>query len=93
MFQVVHMFRGCRPEDMPPHIYAVAQTAYRNLLSLRRDQSIILTGRSGGGKTTNARHIMSYYVTSVGSVNNIMTGQSVIFWYVLFSSCKIADNS
>jgi len=80
------MFRGCRPEDMPPHIYAVAQTTYRSLLSARRDQSVVLTGRSGSGKTTNARHVMNYYVTAVGSVNNILTGG--FHTYILYSSLK-----
>ena len=69
------MFRGCRPEDMPPHIYAVAQTAYRNLLSSRHDQSIVLLGRSGSGKTTNARHLMQYYLVSAGCISVALTGE------------------
>lgn len=69
------MFKGCKPEDMPPHVYAAAQNAYRNLLSQRHDQSILFVGHSGGGKTTNARHILQYYVTAYGSVNNILTGK------------------
>jgi len=72
--QVIQMFRGCRPEDMPPHIYAVAQTAYRNMLSTRRDQSVVLMGRSGSGKTTSARHVMQYYLVSAGCVSGTLTG-------------------
>ena len=73
--QVIQMFRGCHPEDMPPHIYAVAQTAYRSLLATRRDQSVVLMGRSGSGKTTNARHVMQYYLVSAGCVNGAVTSK------------------
>ncbi|XP_037068511.1 unconventional myosin-XVIIIa-like, partial [Pollicipes pollicipes] len=62
--KVIQMFRGCKPEDMPPHIYCTAQTAYRALLGQRQDQSLVLLGRSGSGKTTNARHLLHYLVTA-----------------------------
>lgn len=71
--KVVHMFRGCKQEDMPPHIYAVAQHAHRELLSNRIDQSILLLGRSGSGKTTSARHLLQYLILASGSVNNYLT--------------------
>ena len=45
--KVVSMFRGCKSEDMPPHIYSTSQSAYRNMLETRRDQSLIFLGRSG----------------------------------------------
>ena len=69
------MFRGCKQEDMPPHVYAVAQHAHRELLSNRIDQSILLLGRSGSGKTTNARHLLQYLILASGSVNNYLTGE------------------
>ena len=80
------MFRGCRPEDMPPHIYAVAQTAYRGLLATRRDQSVVLMGRSGSGKTTNARHLMQYYLVSAGCVSAALTGKISMFSYIIVIS-------
>lgn len=72
----MQLFKGCRQEDMPPHIYAAAQLAYRKLLTTRKDQSIIFTGRSGAGKTTNLRHVLQYLVQVSGSVNKIQTGAS-----------------
>ncbi|XP_035792064.1 unconventional myosin-XVIIIa-like isoform X2 [Anopheles albimanus] len=61
--KVASMFRGCKAEDdMPPHIFSQAQTAYRAALETRRDQSIIFMGRSGAGKTTNFKHAL-YYLT------------------------------
>uniref|UniRef100_A0A1B0DL70 Uncharacterized protein n=1 Tax=Phlebotomus papatasi TaxID=29031 RepID=A0A1B0DL70_PHLPP len=54
------MFRGCKTEDMPPHVYSLAQTAYRTMLETRRDQSLIFMGRSGSGKTTSFKHALYY---------------------------------
>ncbi|CAI9741202.1 unconventional myosin-XVIIIa-like isoform X3 [Octopus vulgaris] len=71
--KVIQMFKGCKQEDMPPHIYSVAQHAHREMLSSRLDQSIVLIGRSGSGKTTNAHHILQYFVLASGSVNNFIT--------------------
>ena len=68
------MFKGCRPEDMPPHIYATAQIAYRNMMSSRRDQSVVLLGRSGSGKTTSSHNVLQYLTSAYGSINNVFTG-------------------
>ena len=60
------MFHGGRREDMPPHIFAVAQQAYTSLLTDHTDQAIVLLGPSGAGKTFNARYLLRYLAT-VGS--------------------------
>ena len=71
------MFRGCRAEDMPPHIYACAQQAYRSMLSARADQAIVLSGRSGSGKSTNVRHLVHYFTVVAGSSpNNVINGKA-----------------
>ena len=57
------MFRGCRREDMPPHIFAMGQQAYRDMMITRQDQSLILMGLSGSGKTFNARYLLRYLTT------------------------------
>ena len=54
------MFRGCRREDMPPHVFAAAQSAYSNMLKTKSDQSLITMGISGAGKTYNAHHMQKY---------------------------------
>ena len=69
------MFRGCRAEDMPPHIYACAQQAYRAMLSSRMDQGIVLAGRSGAGKSTNLRHLVHFMTVAAGSPNNVVNGE------------------
>lgn len=65
------MFRGCRNEDMPPHIYAMTQSAYRETLATRRDHSLVFMGRSGSGKTTNFKHALRYLVLTAGAVNQV----------------------
>nr|CAD7453155.1 unnamed protein product [Timema tahoe] len=70
--KVMHLFRGCKSEDMPPHIYSLAQSTYRSMLASRRDHSILLLGRSGSGKTTNFKHILHYLVLTAGSVNKLL---------------------
>lgn len=69
------MFRGCKQEDMPPHIFAAAQSAYRNMLATRMDQSVVLMGHSGSGKTINSRHIMHYLVAAASSQHSALTGE------------------
>ena len=71
--KIIQMFKECPLEDMPPHIYAVAQTAYRTMLRTRKDQSVAFIGRSGSGKSTNARHALHALVLAAGSPNQAMS--------------------
>lgn len=69
------MFKGCRREDMSPHIYAVAQAAYRTMLMSRQDQSVVLLGSSGSGKTTCCQHLIQYLATTAGSTGKVFSGE------------------
>uniref|UniRef100_A0A8C4X0B1 Uncharacterized protein n=1 Tax=Eptatretus burgeri TaxID=7764 RepID=A0A8C4X0B1_EPTBU len=73
--KVMHMLRGCNREDMPPHVFAVAQSAYRAMLRDQQDQSILFLGASGGGKTTNLQHAALYLLTVAGSVGKALNGE------------------
>ncbi|XP_067864347.1 unconventional myosin-XVIIIa isoform X5 [Heptranchias perlo] len=88
--KVMHMFKGCRREDTSPHVYAIAQAAYRNLLTTRQDQSIVLLGRSGSGKTTNSQHLVQYLVTIAGSTGKIVTVEK---WQAVYSVLEAFGNS
>jgi myosin-18 len=71
--QIIQMFKDCQLEDMPPHIYSVAQGAYRTLLRSRKDQSVALIGRSGSGKSTNVRHVLNSLVVTASCPNKALT--------------------
>ncbi|XP_059005893.1 unconventional myosin-XVIIIa isoform X8 [Mustela lutreola] len=89
--KVMHMFKGCRREDMAPHVYAVAQTAYRAMLMSRQDQSVILLGASGSGKTTSCQHLVQYLATIAGTSGNKVF--SVEKWQALYSLLEAFGNS
>uniref|UniRef100_A0A8B9JIB4 Myosin XVIIIAb n=1 Tax=Astyanax mexicanus TaxID=7994 RepID=A0A8B9JIB4_ASTMX len=94
--KVMHMFKGCRREDTAPHIYAVAQTAYRNLLTTRQDQSVVLLGKSGSGKTTNCQHLVQYLLSIAGSTGKIFSAEKWQAVYTIleaFGNCSTSMNS
>ncbi|XP_039629661.1 unconventional myosin-Ie isoform X1 [Polypterus senegalus] len=56
----VEMYQGAAPYENPPHIYALADHMYRNMVIDRENQCVIISGESGAGKTVAAKYIMSY---------------------------------
>ncbi|KAM9003506.1 unconventional myosin-XVIIIa isoform 10-T13 [Sarcophilus harrisii] len=89
--KVMHMFKGCRREEMAPHIYTVAQTAYRAMLMNRQDQSIVLLGSSGSGKTASCQHLVQYLATIAGTSGNKVF--SVEKWQALYTVLEAFGNS
>ncbi|XP_048467705.1 unconventional myosin-XVIIIb-like [Rhincodon typus] len=70
------LFKG-KKDGMPPHIFAVAQRAYWNMLIHRKDQSIIPLGWSGAGKTTSCQCALEYLVGTAGSVGTTVTVEKI----------------
>ncbi|XP_076647208.1 unconventional myosin-XVIIIa isoform X1 [Halictus rubicundus] len=94
--KVALMFRGCKSEDVPPHVYAMAQAAYRGMLATRRDHSLVFLGRSGSGKTTNFKHALHYLTLSAGTVNKILTIEKLNAVFTVleaFGNCRTYMNS
>ncbi|XP_072286701.1 unconventional myosin-XVIIIa isoform X15 [Pyxicephalus adspersus] len=88
--KVMHMFKGCRRDDTSPHIYGVAQAAYWNMLMTRQDQSVVLLGNSGSGKTTSCQHLIQYLATVSGSTGKILSAEK---WQAVYTILEAFGNS
>lgn len=56
----VNMYKGRSREDTKPHIFAMADEAFRNLVDEGTNQSILVTGESGAGKTENTKKVIQF---------------------------------
>uniref|UniRef100_A0A8B9HEH7 Myosin motor domain-containing protein n=1 Tax=Astyanax mexicanus TaxID=7994 RepID=A0A8B9HEH7_ASTMX len=66
---VVTGYRGKKRIEAPPHIFSISDNAYQFMLTDRENQSILITGESGAGKTVNTKRVIQYFATIA------MTGQ------------------
>lgn len=74
----IQTYRGQAMGDLDPHIFAVAEEAYTKLEREQRDQSIIVSGESGAGKTVSAKYAMRYFATVGGSTTETQIEKKVL---------------
>ncbi|ELK03877.1 Myosin-3 [Pteropus alecto] len=61
--EVVAAYRGKKRQEAPPHIFSISDNAYQFMLTDRENQSILITGESGAGKTVNTKRVIQYFAT------------------------------
>ncbi|CBY39562.1 unnamed protein product [Oikopleura dioica] len=66
---VVLCYYNKRRTEMPPHVYSIADNAYQDMLRASENQSMLITGESGAGKTVNTKRVIQYFavVCALGS--------------------------
>ncbi|XP_034729893.1 unconventional myosin-Va isoform X10 [Etheostoma cragini] len=75
---IINAYSGQNMGDMDPHIFAVAEEAYKQMARDERNQSIIVSGESGAGKTVSAKYAMRYFATVSGSTSEANVEQKVL---------------
>lgn len=62
--EFIKSYKGKKRSEMPPHIYCIVDQAYNDMLNNRENQSILITGESGAGKTENTKKVIQYLAAS-----------------------------
>ncbi|XP_078501043.1 myosin-6 [Lissotriton helveticus] len=60
---VVSAYRGKKRSEAPPHIFSISDNAYQYMLTDRENQSVLITGESGAGKTVNTKRVIQYFAS------------------------------
>jgi len=64
--KVVQIYRGKRRAEMPPHVFSIVDNAYQDMLIEHDNQSMLITGESGAGKTENTKKVIQYIAKVAG---------------------------
>ncbi|XP_024917245.1 myosin IEb [Cynoglossus semilaevis] len=74
----VELYQGAAQYENPPHIYALADNVYRNMMIDNENQCVIISGESGAGKTVAAKFIMSYVSKVSGGGDKVQHVKDII---------------
>ncbi|XP_069785589.1 myosin-4-like [Narcine bancroftii] len=75
--EVVTGYRGKKRQEAPPHIFSISDNAYQFMATDRENQSILITGESGAGKTVNTKRVIQYFASIAASSDTKKKEQSV----------------
>ncbi|KAI1884621.1 hypothetical protein AGOR_G00228270 [Albula goreensis] len=59
--KVAQMFKGKKRNEVPPHLFSISDNAYHDMLMEHENQSMLITGESGAGKTENTKKVIQYF--------------------------------
>lgn len=60
---IIQAYAGKRRGELDPHLFAIAEDAYRCMKLDGQNQTIVVSGESGAGKTVSAKYIMRYFAS------------------------------
>ncbi|XP_056258088.1 myosin-16-like [Seriola aureovittata] len=59
--KVAQIYKGKKRNEVPPHLFSISDNAYHDMLMEHENQSMLITGESGAGKTENTKKVIQYF--------------------------------
>ncbi|KAI8082194.1 P-loop containing nucleoside triphosphate hydrolase protein [Thamnidium elegans] len=79
---IIQQYSGKRRGELEPHLFAIAEDAYRCMVREKSNQTVVVSGESGAGKTVSATHIMRYFATAddkdSGKIKDVTQGMTEV---------------